>query len=115
MTAQLQLSFTDLAQGRLCDYGTPALGEQRPCNRPATHAAVCHQRAYRCAPDTCGHSGPAMERDEHVARIECCRDHANYYASAWAAGGITYYPQACRSMAESTWIETLTDNPRSTT
>lgn len=70
----------------LCDYGTPKLGETRPCSKPATHAAVGYQ------PEDEYHR-------EHTARVECCRSHADYYASAW----VPIYPsQTC-----SAWIEIL--------
>lgn len=57
----------DLNAG-LCHYGDP---RGVLCTAPATHAAVVHW--YR-------------GDDEGIARRECCRSHADYYASAWAYG-----------------------------
>jgi hypothetical protein len=58
----------DLAPSTLCDYGTPKAGEPRRCSELATHAArwVVYDGPRR---DTNG--------------LRCCRDHADYYASAW--------------------------------
>lgn len=69
-----------LAAG-LCRYGEPGT-----CTLPATHVAV--GRA-----DSGPHAG-------HVARIECCLAHANYYALGWL-GPYLIYP----AMRGAVWIE----------
>lgn len=71
-----------------CQYGIPQPGEVPRCTAPATHAAVSvHARA------------------KVTARVECCRDHANYYATAWAAPHVLYYPVGMTG--DATWIEVL--------
>lgn len=61
-----QPTLLDALDEGLCQYGTPPPGEtNRPCNRPATHGARWRQ-------------------GERTGGVDCCRDHADYYASAWA-------------------------------
>lgn len=95
MTAA-QLSF-GTPDARLCDYGTPRLGNPRPCDRPATHRAVC-QQGPRSWPL---HENPASI-EGHRASIDCCLPHADYYAAAWA------WPiSAGWHTTDATWIEVL--------
>lgn len=64
-----QLGLFDTTAATVCRYGLPKVGQaDRPCSDPATHAAwwADHDK---------GTSG----------RIECCRWHADYYASAWVS------------------------------
>lgn len=79
----------------LCDYGTPKLGEIRPCSKPATHAACWHQAAGKA------YYGEIL--GELEGRIECCRNHADYYASSWA-WPIGAYPSL---HPMTVWIEIL--------
>lgn len=108
MTAAAQQLSLDLGDpfAHLCRYGTPEPGTppaSRPCSSPATHAAVCEMVAHVCPhdPPSAGHTVG------HLARIECCRAHADYYASAWAGGTLRIYPHSCRALHESVWIEVL--------
>lgn len=89
MTIQLDL-LADLDVG-LCRYGLPKLGEQRPCVEPATHAAcwLIPPAYLDGTPNPRAGSG----------RIECCRRHADYYASAW----VPRYP----GEVGSAWIDVL--------
>lgn len=84
MSDQLTL---DLPRAAGCQYGLPQPGQRPLCDRPATHAAV------------------SVHRSGHVARVECCRSHANYYASAWAAPHVRLYPVGM--MGDATWIDIL--------
>lgn len=79
----------------LCDYGTPKLGENRPCSKPVTHAACWWQKAGK------PYYGEILP--ELSGRIECCRDHAHYYADSWAYP-IGLYPGL---WPMTVWIEIL--------
>lgn len=80
---------------RLCNYGTPKLGESRPCSKPATHSARWS------IPEAYTNGVPHPHGGESGA-IDCCREHANYYATAW-------YPLNARSSIDpsSSWIVVL--------
>lgn len=86
-----QLAF-ELDSG-LCNYGLPKLGERRLCDKPATHAACW------LVPDKRPDGKP--EPRAGIGRIECCRDHAVYYANAWCTWW--YFPGS-RDVA---WIDVL--------
>ena len=92
----------------LCQYGKP--GASNKCQEPATHAAVWHQAAYVCGEGSgCPHDQrgmPRREEPERSGRLECCRDHVDYFASSWERD-IALYPHSCRSRATSVWIEVL--------
>jgi len=75
----------------LCRYGSPKPGEARPCSRPATHAACWEIPATHL-------DGTPNCRAGH-GRIECCLDHANYYATAW----VPHYPHEVGAA----WIDVL--------
>lgn len=73
-----QLSI--FAAGSLCEYGAGTKDEGLLCDRPRTHAAVWQQ-------------------DAKTGRVECCLDHANYYATAWCP----HYPGERTTV----WMERL--------
>lgn len=84
-------SLFDVMTEGLCNYGTPDPGADRRCSKPATHRAVWHVPGeyFDGSPNTRAGAGG----------IDCCREHANYYASAW----FPIYP----AMRDSCWIEVL--------
>lgn len=89
------MSQLDLLAGvdsGLCQYGTPKLGEKRPCNEPATH------RACWFVPATYVDGTPNPRAG--TGGIDCCLSHANYYATAWCPLNplVTIAPDAA-------WIE----------
>lgn len=87
-----QASLLEPLYEGLCNYGLPKPGEQRPCNEPATHGARWS------IPPTYLDGTPNVRAG--AGGIDCCRDHANYYASAW----VPIYPYEVGS----SWIEVLT-------
>jgi hypothetical protein len=76
----------------LCNYGTPKLGESRPCSRPATHRACWEIPKYHL-------DGSTRNVRAGSGSIECCRDHADYYATAWTP----HYPME----SGAAWIEII--------
>lgn len=93
VAGQLPLELLELLE--LCDYGQPKMGEVRPCSKRATHAA------HWFIPATYRDGTPNSRAGE--GHIDCCREHADYYASAWAYGPCRLYP----AMTDSAWIEIL--------
>lgn len=89
-----QLTMDALLATGLCNYGLPKPGEVRPCSEPVTHAAVWE------IPPTYLDGEPNPRAG--TGRIECCRQHADYYATSWAASGILY-PYSC----DRAWIDVL--------
>lgn len=85
MSAQLDL-FAVLDEG-LCEYGKP----ERRCSRRATHGARSHIPSHF-------RDGTENTRAGDYG-IDCCRSHANYYATAW----FPPFP----GMTDSCWIEVL--------
>lgn len=101
MTAAVQLGFDLESTERRCQYGVGGSGAS--CDLPATHAARNQAPGYEC--DCWGLAGP-REKPGHTARLECCRRHADYYASAWAGPHLTF-AQGCEHKRERTWVEVL--------
>lgn len=87
-----QLDLLDAIPSTLCNYGQPEFGAPRPCERPATH------RARWLIPSTYLDGTPNSRAGE--GGIECCREHANYYASAWV--NFDLYPYSVDA-----WIDIL--------
>lgn len=100
----MQQLTLDLPAAPGCQYGSGP-GRPRVCPLPATHAAVSILEPADCDP-SCGLAHD-HHRDGHTARMECCRAHADYYASAWAWPRVGLYPGAWRVQRSATWIETL--------
>jgi hypothetical protein len=87
-----QLTLLDAAANEwgVCQYGHPQnVGR---CMRPATHRA----RARKAGGDT-----------EVDVGLECCRDHADYYASAWAPLHLQVGASRGGRWDEAAWIDVL--------
>lgn len=69
-----QLDLLAELSAALCTYGSAGPGGL--CRELATHAAVATVE-----------SGPSAG---HVARVECCLPHANYYARGWLGPHLLY-------------------------
>lgn len=90
MTAEPTLFHAQASQHGLCRYGYPnQLGK---CLRPATHRAVWRKQAA------------GVEQD---GGLECCRDHANYYATAWAPYCLKVGAPGSGHIDEAVWIDIL--------
>lgn len=100
MTASQASLFDSPGLPRLCGYGTPRVGERRPCSLPATHRAVWSKPATYLDGTPHPHAGES-------GGISCCRAHADYYAAAW----VPHLPND----PGSAWIEILAAAPSDAT
>lgn len=84
------MTLFDLIEDTRCRYGTPDPGDPtpRPCSAMATHRAV-------------------WAKDGATGGIDCCRSHANYYATAWVPFSIGMGFSEHDTSDAAAWIEVL--------
>lgn len=81
-----QLNLLAELSAALCQYGTQGPGAT--CAELATHAAVARR-------DSGAEPG-------HLARVECCLRHANYYLDGWLRPHLLY-----PGMRGAVWMEVV--------
>lgn len=88
--------------GGLCRWGAPPGGTIGRCTERATHRARWRKLGVFFLK-----TGPEPYRlpDDRPTEggVDCCVEHANYYADAWAYTHVVLYPH----IGEETWIEIL--------